>query len=264
MATSNSRARGRAPWIIATAFFTFFSGIAAADDMQKIFADRAETEFRRAQSELNTKTNDPVAAWQFARACFDRADFAANDNQRAALATRGIDVCRQVLARDPKVAAAHYYLAMNLGQLARTKTLGALKLVKEMEVEFKAAIDLNDRLDFGGPARSLGMLYRDAPGWPTSIGSKRKARTYIEQAAKIAPAFPENHMVLAESYLKWRDPDAARQELEALDILWPDAQKSFTGEIWERDWADWTERRDALRKKLSGDSGPITSPRNTR
>src|SRR6185369_15132100 len=118
--------------------------------------------------------------------------------------------------------------------------------------------------DFAGPTRSLGMLYRDAPGWPTSIGSKRKARSYIEQAVKIAPNFPENHMVLIESCLKWRDTDGAQKELEALDALWPDAQKSFTGEMWERDWADWTERRDAARKKLSDNSGPITSPRTGR
>jgi tetratricopeptide (TPR) repeat protein len=264
MAISNSHAPGRVRRIVAALFLAFSAGIAAADDMHKVFADQAETELRRARTEFNAKTNDPVAAWQFARACFDRADFASNDNQRASLANRGIDVCRQVLARDPKVAAAHYYLAMNLGQLARTKTLGALKLVKEMEVEFKAAIELNDHLDFGGPSRSLGMLYRDAPGWPTSIGSKRKARMYLEQAAKIAPNFPENHMVLAESYLKWRDLDAAKQELDTVDKLWPDAQKSFTGELWERDWADWTERHDAVQKKLSGDSGPVTSPRNTR
>jgi len=37
-------------------------------------------------------------------------------------------------ARSENFAAAHYYLAMNLGQLARTKSVGALKLVKQMEV----------------------------------------------------------------------------------------------------------------------------------
>lgn len=261
MATLNSLARGRLAWIIAAIFPWFTAGIMSAQDAQKVFADRIDSEFRRARAEFQSKTNDTAAAWQFARATFDRADFAANDKERAALAQQGIDACRQVLARDPKAAAAHYYLAMNLGQLARTKSLGALKLVREMEVEFKASIDLNDHLDFGGPSRSLGMLYRDAPGWPTSIGSKRKARSCLEDAVKIGPGFPENHLVMAETSLKWHDLDGARLELDALDKLWPDAQKSFTGDLWERDWADWTERRDAVRKKLSEVSGPITSPR---
>lgn len=53
----------------------------------------------------------------------------------------------QNVARDPKSAAGHYYLGMNLGQLARTKLLGALKLVDEMEREFKAAVALDERFD---------------------------------------------------------------------------------------------------------------------
>jgi len=236
----------------------------AADDQQKLFAQRIQAEYRRAQSEYHARTNDAAAAWQFARACYDMGDFAADDHQRESLANQGIAVCRQILGNDPKSAPGHYYLAMNMGQLARTKMLGALKLVKEMEVEFKAALDLNDHLDFGGPARSLGMLYRDAPGWPTSVGNKRKASTYLEQAMKIAPDFPENRMSLIETYLKWRDTDSSKRELDALDAAWPAAQKSLTGQQWERDWADWTARREDARKKLADLTGPVRSPRNGR
>ena len=236
----------------------------AADDQQKVFADRAQAEYGRTQSEYRAKTNDTAAAWQFARACYDLADFATDDHRRAALASQGIDACKQLVAREPNSAPGHYYLAMNMGQLARTKSLGALKLVRDMEVEFKTALDLNDHLDFGGPARSLGMLYRDAPGWPTSIGSKRKAATYIQQAMKIAPDFPENRLTLIETDLKWRDIDSAKKELEALDAAWAQAQKSFTGETWERDWVDWTKRRDDARAKIPGLEEPVKSPRNGR
>ena len=37
--------------------------------------------------------------------------------------------CRQALAQGSNSAPAHYYLGMNLGQLARTRGLSALKLV---------------------------------------------------------------------------------------------------------------------------------------
>lgn len=266
MATFNSAFNRAVKWRFAAVIFIFAAAMAFADSanagQNKNFAQRAETEFHRAQTELQTKTNDSTVAWQFARACYDFADFSGNDNQRAALANQGIDVCRQLIARDPKIAAAHYYLAMNLGQLARTKSVGALKLVKQMESEFKTALELNDHFDFGGSARSLGLLYRDAPGWPMSIGSKRKAKTYLEQSLKIAPDFPENHLNLAESDLKWREGDAAKQELDALDALWPQAQKSFTGEKWERDWAGWTARRAAARKKLADISASAKSPRD--
>ena len=59
------------------------------------------------------------------------------------LAQQGIAACRQLIARTPKSAPAHYYLAMNLGQLARTELLGAFKLVREMEREFKTAVGLD-------------------------------------------------------------------------------------------------------------------------
>jgi len=253
-------------WKIAVlAVFLAAPAARAADEQQKVFAERAIAEYQHARTEYQGKTNDVVAAWRYARACYDLVDFTPSDAKKAELANEGIGVSRLAVARDPRSAAAHYYLAMNLGRLADTKrNLSALRLVKEMETEFKAALELNDHFDFGGPARSLGLLYRDAPGWPASIGSKRKARNYLEQAMKIGPGFPENHLVLIDTSLKWRDTDAAKQQLEALDALWPEAQKSFTGENWQRDWADWTNRRDTFRKKVTEQSEPLKSLRNGR
>ena len=196
---------------------------------------------------MQSDTNDFAAAWQFARACYDFADFATNDTERATLAVQGIAACRQLLARQPKSAPGHYYLGMNLGQLARTEIFGALKLVKEMEREFKTAADLDEHFDYAGPARCLGLLYRDAPGWPISIGSRRKAREWLERAAKLAPDYPENHLNLIESRLNWHDRAGAESELKALDALWPKAQTNFVGEAWEQSWADWTARKSAAR-----------------
>ena len=89
---------------------------------------------------------------------------------------------------------------MNLGQLARTELLGALKLVKEMEREFKTAADLDKQFDYAGPERCLGLLYRDAPGWPASIGSRRKARdcsgTGRKTRAGLSRKSPEPRRIL--------------------------------------------------------------------
>jgi hypothetical protein len=242
---------------LAAAIFIFAAGIVFADEAQKqIFAARAETGFQRAQIQFQSDTNNSTNAWQFARACYDFADFAMNDAERADIANQGINACRRLVASEPKNAATHYYLAMDLGQLARTELLGALKLVKEMEREFKTAAGLDEKFDFAGPERNLGLLYRDAPGWPASIGSKRKARNFLERAVKLAPDYPENHLNLAESYLQWRENDAARLKLNALDSLWPKAQTNFTGEKWEQSWSDWSTRRDAVRKKLEQISAP--------
>ena len=252
MATANSKTQPAAGWRRVTVFLIFVAGMIIADEAQrKIFTAQVGAEFQQAQSRYKADATNPTNVWQFARAAFNYAEFATSDAQRAALAEQGIAACRQLVARDPKSAAAHYYLAMNLGQLARTKFLGALKLVKEMDREFKKAGELDPQFDYAGPERNLGLLYRDAPGWPASIGNKRTARYYSEQAAKLVPDYPANHLNLVETYLLWNERDEARHELQVLDAVWPAARTNLTGEAWEPSWDDWSTRRDAARKKIN-------------
>jgi hypothetical protein len=243
----------------------FFSGLVIAAAAQStnhpVFAARAGAEFHRAQNQWQSNTNDFAAAWHFARACYDFADFATNDTERATLAIQGIAASRQLLVSRPKSAPGHYYLGMNLGQLARTEILGALKLVREMECEFKTADDLDEHFDYAGPARCLGLLYRDAPGWPASIGSRHKAREWLERAAKLAPDYPENHLNLIESQLKWNDRAGAESELKTLDALWPKAQTNFVGAAWEPSRADWTARKSGAEQSLTPTSPPAEPPK---
>lgn len=241
-------------------------GLASAGpDPAGVFARRAGAEFRRAQIRFESATNDPTAAWQFARACFDFADFATNDIQRAEIAQQGIAACQLAITNNPALAPARYYLGMNLGRLADTKrNLVALRMVKEMEREFKTSSELDRQFDYAGPARNLGLLYRDAPGWPASIGSRRKAREWLERAVKLAPDYPENQLNLLESHLQWNERETAAFELKTLDSIWLDALKKFAGEAWEQSQADWSARRDVARKKLDKILSPAKSPRNTR
>lgn len=227
-----------------------------------VFATRAEVEFHRTEKQFQANTNDVTAAWEFARACFDFADFATNDTEHAAIACLGIAACRQAIAHESNSAPAHYYLGQNLGQLARTETLGALKIVREMEREFKTAIRLDGYFDYAGPERSLGLLYRDAPGWPASIGSRHKAREWLKQAEKFVPSYPENHLNLVEAYLEWHERAAAKRELQALDALWPAARTNLAGPAWEQSWVDWSARREAVRKRLGETSRPVESPKS--
>ena len=215
------------------------------------FAQRAEKHFQEARKRFQTNTNDAEAAWQFGRSCFDWADFAKSDGQREAIAGEGIAACRQVIGRNPKSAPGHYYLAMNLGQLAQTKTLGALKIVDEMEREFKTARDLDAKFDYAGPDRNLGLLYFEAPGWPASIGSNSKARQHLQRAAQLAPGYPENHLCLLEAYLKWGDKKNLLRALKLTEELLPQARKEFTGEAWAQSWVDWDKRWKRIREKAA-------------
>jgi hypothetical protein len=253
--------KGNCPWAgrlrpffilgLSLIFLYAAAGRLFADDAKnKIFAERAHDAFRQAQTQYQAQTTNPVLAWQFARTCFDWADWATNKTDRADIAQQGIAACRQALLFT-NAAAAHYYLALNMGQLAQAETLSALKLVREMARELTTANELEPHLDFAGPNRSLGLLYRDAPGWPVSIGSRRKAQDFLETAGSLAPHYPENILNLAESYANWGDALNARKQLAALDALWPKAQTNLTGAAWEQSWDDWSKRRDELRKELN-------------
>jgi TPR repeat protein len=227
------------------------AGVSGQSATNHAFAVQAQQAFDLAQKNYLAETNSATAC-ALARTCFDLADFATNDTQRADPARRGIAVCREWLARDPKSAAGHYYLAMNLGELAQAEapSLAAYRLVHEVEREFKTAAKLDAHYDYAGPARNLGELYFQAPGWPFSVGSKRKAGEWLERAAALAPGYPENQLNLAEAELKWRQREAAGTTLTNLDALWPAAATNFTGAAWERSWLDWNARRAAARAEF--------------
>ncbi|MGN6554687.1 MAG: hypothetical protein ACTHLW_13335, partial [Verrucomicrobiota bacterium] len=213
-----------------------------------------------ARARFQAETNNPEAAWQFSRACFDLGEFATRDADRAEIAETGIDVARQLVARNPASAEAHYYLGMNMGQLARTKTLGALRLVTQMETEFEAARRLNERLDHAGPDRNLGVLYLEAPSFG-SIGNRSKARAHLRRAVAIVPDYPENCLYLIEAYLRWGDQVAAAREFKQLADQWAELHQKYTGESWELSWRDWEKRFAGAKAKIKDASAQIESPR---
>lgn len=248
--------------LLATALTFIFSlaAIAHSTSNQIDFAARAKREFMAARARFQTETNNPEAAWQFARACFDLGEFATRNADRAEIAETGIDVARQLLVGHPDLAEAHYYLGMNMGQLARTKTLGALRLVTQMETEFEAARRLNERLDHAGPDRNLGLLYLEAPSFG-SIGNRSKARVHLRRAVAIFPEYPENRLYLIEAYLRWGEQVAAAREFKLLAEQWAELHKKYSGENWELSWQDWEKRFASAKAKIKDQSTQIESPR---
>jgi hypothetical protein len=226
-------------------FFSALSGFSQTDGDK--FYQRAQGEFQRTRAIYSAGGQNASNCLVFARASFDLAEIATNATQRADVAQQGIAACRQLLAREANSAPAHYYLAENMGELADAEapSLAAYKLVHEIEQEFLTAAKLDKNYDYAGAPRCLGLLYRDAPGWPLSIGSKAKARDWLVRAAVLAPDYPENFLNLAEAHLRWHEGPEADTALKKLDALWPSAQTNLTGVAWEKSWSDWTHQRTA-------------------
>jgi len=255
--------------IVALLFCLFLAVAAMADPAKnpdkhsppqtdpRALADKA---YNRALAQHEKNPANAAGSCDFARACFDLAEFATNSTERAELAEQGIAACRDVLKKDRDSAPAHYYLGMNLGQLARTKGLGALKIVDEMEKEFSIARELDEHLDYAGPDRNLGLLYRDAPS-VGSVGSRSKARKHLQRAAELAPDYPDNGLNLIETCLRWSDRNGARREFKALEAALPEARAQLTGPAWAASWKDWDERLAKVKKKTVEPSHAIESPR---
>src|SRR4051812_22476643 len=96
------------------------------------FAADAEHSYQSTLAHWRQHPTSVTAAVEVAHAAFTWSDFPMRDDPRAEIARRGIEAARDAIAREPTNAAAHYWLALDLGQLARTKSLGALPLVREM------------------------------------------------------------------------------------------------------------------------------------
>ena len=208
----------------------------------------AQGAFRAAANRYANEPQNLEAAWQFGQACFDLAEEATTKAERARLADRGIEACRKAVAIDDRCAQAHYYLGMNLGQLARTKGLGALKIVGQLRSAFERARELDERQDYAGPDRNLGLLFRDAPSW--TIGDRNAAQEHLVKAVAIAPEYPDNRLELIEGYFKWGDRTSAETEMETLEELWPKLQKQLIGPKWEPRWKEWQPRFEGFQKKL--------------
>ncbi len=213
-------------------------------------ADRAHQLFDESRLHWLCQTNNAESACKFGHACFDWAEFAAGASQRVAIAREGIAACRCATQLKPQLGAAHYYFAMNLGQIAETRPLGVLKLVRDMEAEFKTAADLDPAFDYAGPWRSLGELYRDAPGPPFSIGNHVKARDYLNKAVALRPDYPANQIGLLEACLKLGERNTVKLRLPDVERILHEAREQLTGVEWAQFWQDWEIRWDKLQRRM--------------
>ena len=259
MATPNSSLRFRG---VVTQFRPLLAWIASLGICIGVIGgplEDAEAQLKLARGAWERPGATTEQGWKFAKACFDRAEFCSAKAERASLAEMGIGAAQEVLRRETNNGPAHFYLAMNLGQLARTRTLTALGLVSDMEKHFLRAIALQPGFDHASPERSLGMLYRDAPGWPASVGNRTKARKYLERAVDLDLAFPENLLTLVESEIIWEEYKKAQSRLFGLDLRLKVAEVELTGPAWASTWLDWKQRAEVARKHL-GQSRSETRP----
>lgn len=131
----------------------------------------------------------------------------------------GLFHARKAVEAAPESGHARYWLgALLLYTADLEQSYGRLK---EALAELLKAEKLDPKVDDGGPARMLGRIYQETPGFPF-LGSKSKAIEWYRKSIEIAPRRLLTHLWLAETYAADKQADAARKEIQG--VLQPQAE----------------------------------------
>jgi len=196
---------------------------------------RATEAAHRLEQAARTLRDNYDAQWEAAQAYSFVSENAPDINTRRATAKTGIAFAQRAQTLRADGVEGHYWYAINVGLLADVERSHGLAAVGEMETALKRAMEIDERYDYAGPLRVLGILYLRTPPPPISIGSARKGLRMLQRAVELVPDYPENYLYLAESLRDNHRRDEARDALQkVLDASpWPDRQ--FESSQWKAD-----------------------------
>jgi hypothetical protein len=178
------------------------------------------------EAAARTLRDDYDAQWQAAQALAFLAEQEPRPEFRKEAAKRGIVLSRHGRELKPDRVECHYWYAINVGLLADVDRAYGLDAVGEMDTALKRAGEIDERYDYAGPLRVLGILYLRTPAPPVSIGSPRKGLRLLQSAVELFPDYPENYLYLAEADRDADRPADARVALAKVlaSPPWPDRQ----------------------------------------
>jgi len=123
---------------------------------------------------------------------------------------------REVLERDPGCVEALYWRGLVLLKTAeKAGPFRAYGFVRNGVRELQRVRRKMPAYDHGGASRVLALLYYTAPGW-TPFGDIDRSVALAEEAVRIAPDYPPNHLYLANAYRRQGGREAAIREYRTL------------------------------------------------
>lgn len=132
-------------------------------------------------------------------------------------AERGMAHAQECLERAPEEPACYYWRAVATGLYYEATVIGYQEGVKQMIADCMRVMQLDPRYEYAGSYRILGQLYTKLPQTgvhPSDVvRDLTRAESYLREAVRLAPQYPENHLTLAETLL------AQEKVLEAIDAL---------------------------------------------
>ena len=140
-------------------------------------------------------------------------DVSLETSKRRAAYEEGERAARQAIELQEQNADAHYLYAANLGGAAQlTGLMASAWTVQDLRQHVDRALGLNRN---HAPALHMkGMMLEELP-WFLG-GDADGALTYLRRAVAADPDDAHARLDLAKAYIKRKDPDAARKELDVI------------------------------------------------
>ncbi|MFQ5719311.1 MAG: hypothetical protein ACE5IK_07155 [Acidobacteriota bacterium] len=182
----------------------------------------------------------PVTALQSAaQAAVWLANHDADRARRRLIARRGVQAaqwCVRLATGEREAATCQYWLGAALGVQAREQPSTGLSALPHILEAFAGAARGSPRLDHGGPARALALLYLRAPGWPAGPGDATLGLARAEEAVALAPDHPSNWLVLGEARRATGDTAGSREAIaRALSLA---RARADAGDPDAAEWVD--------------------------
>jgi tetratricopeptide (TPR) repeat protein len=201
-------------------FYLSAVGAFAADEADRLYADRANLASARRAAEIwraASAAKGPDAAdasWKLARADYWLGGHVP-DAERRAIYEDGIAAARQAIALVPNRPEGHFWLAANMGAMAESFGLRqGIKYRKPVKEELETVLRLDSAFQQGSADRALGRWYFRVPG--LFGGSHKQAEAHLRASLKYDARSTASHFFLAELLLDNGRRAEARAELQAV------------------------------------------------
>jgi tetratricopeptide (TPR) repeat protein len=136
----------------------------------------------------------------------------SSEDVQTELFQKGIDWSKKAIALNPKGAGGHFWLGVNNGKYGESRgILKSLFLVGPIKDEMNQVIAIDPAYEHGGAYRVLGRMFYKLPGF--AGGGADKSIANLKKSLEYAPNVSTTHIFLAESYIKQKDYQSAKNEL---------------------------------------------------
>ena len=175
-----------------------------------VTANEALAKYMEALAKLDSKYD---AYWRISRIRYYIGAHTERKKDRKSIFSQGIYYGNKAVVAEPEKPDGHYWLGVNNGKYGETKgVLKSLSLVKPIKKGMNKVIELDRSYEDGGADRVLGRVFFKVPGF--AGGSKKKSLEHLLKSKELGPEDALTRVYLAETLLKHKQIDEAREELE--------------------------------------------------